>query len=104
MLFRSGVNGLLAVDDYDSEGGNGVYNPSNSFVYSGEFNADGTGALNIILGREPLPGDPNNTAFGGADNNAILQGVVVHYIPEPSTSALLGLGMLALVAGRRRRS
>jgi hypothetical protein len=102
--FDIGVNGLLAVDDYDSEGGNGVYNPSNSFVYSGEFNADGTGALNIILGREPLPGDPNNTPFGGADNNAILQGVVVHYIPEPSTSALLGLGMLALVAGRRRRS
>ena len=97
-----GVNGVLAVDDFSSEGGDSVWSPSNSFAYSGDFAANGSGELNIVLGREPLPGDPNNTPFTGADNNAILQGIVLHQIPEPSSSALIGLGLIGLLARRRR--
>ncbi|MDP7495176.1 MAG: PEP-CTERM sorting domain-containing protein, partial [Roseibacillus sp.] len=99
--FDIGVNGLLAVDDMTSEG-NGVWTNSNSFSYNGTFSSTNAGGLDIVLGREPLPGDPNNTAFTGADNNAILQGVVISRIPEPSSSALLGLGLIGLLARRRR--
>jgi len=97
-----GVNGVLAVDDFSSEGGDGTWNANNSFAYSGDFAANGSGELNIVMGREPLPGDPNNTPFTGADNNSILQGVVLHQIPEPSSSALIGLGLIGLLARRRR--
>lgn len=72
------VDGVLTVDDFSSEGGDGVYTPDNSFVYAGEFDPGADGILNIVLGQEPLPVDPNNTPFSGADNNAILQGIIVH--------------------------
>ena len=101
--FDIGVNGLLAVDDFDSEGGNGVWTASNGFAYSGNFSSGAGGMLDIVIGQEPFPGDPNNTPFGGADNNAILQGIIVHTIPEPGTGALFGLGLVALFARRRRR-
>jgi len=99
--FDIGVNGLLAVDDMTSEG-NGVWTNSNSFSYNGTFSSTNAGGLDIVLGREPLPGDENNTAFTGADTNAILQGIVISRIPEPSSSALLGLGLIGLLARRRR--
>ena len=82
--FDIAVNGLLAVDDYSSQGGDGVWSPANSFAYSGDFNADGGGTISIVLGREPLPLDPNNTPFTGADNNAILQALIVHVNAPPT--------------------
>ena len=82
--FDIAVNGLLAVDDMSSEGGDGVWGPNNSFAYSGDFNARVDGTLSIVLGAEPLPLDPNNTAPAGADSNAILQAVIVHRAALPS--------------------
>ena len=82
--FDIAVNGLLAVDDMSSEGGDGVWGPNNSFAYSGDFNASVDGTLSIVLGAEPLPLDPNNTAPAGLDYNAILQAVIVHTTAPPS--------------------
>ena len=98
------VNGVLAVDDMSSEGDGGTYTLDNSFAYSGNFNSGAGASLNIILGQEPFPGDPNNTAPAGTDNNAILQAVIIHEvaIPEPGSTALLGLGLLSLFLRRRR--
>jgi hypothetical protein len=103
--FDISVNGLLAVDDISSEGGDGTWSASNSFAYSGDFNTETGTSLNIILGAEPFPGDPNNTPTAGADNNAILQGIIIHEaaaIPEPGSSALLGLSLFSLLLRRKR--
>ena len=88
------VNGALAVDDFDSEGGDSVWSPSNSFAYSGDFDADANGDISIVMGREPLPGDPNNTPFTGADNNAILQGVIIHSNCPPTAAEDITLAYL----------
>lgn len=47
--------------------------------------------LNITMGREPFPVDPNNTPFAGADNNPILQAVIVHLnaLPLPPDAITL---------------
>jgi hypothetical protein len=82
--FDIAVNGLLAVDDISSKGGDGVWGPDNSFVYSGDFNSSVDGTLSIILGAEPLPDDPNNTPPAAADSNAILQAIIVHTTAPPS--------------------
>ena len=101
--FDIAVNGLLAVDDMSSEGGNGVWSTANSFAFSGDFNTGAGTSLNIVLGGEPLPLDPNNTPLAGLDNNAILQGIIVHEaIPEPGSSALLGLSLFSLLLRRKR--
>ena len=103
--FDIAINGLLAVDDMSSEGGDGLWGPNNSFAYSGDFNTGAGTSLNIALGAEPFPGDPNNTAPAGADSNAILQGIIIHEaasIPEPGSSALLGLSLFSLLLRRKR--
>ncbi|MDA7917524.1 hypothetical protein N9B74_00530 [bacterium] len=43
------------------------------------------------MGREPFPVDPNNTPFAGADNNPILQAVIVHLnaLPLPPDAITL---------------
>ena len=71
------VDGVLAVDDFSSEG-EGVWTGSNGFAYAGEFNSGPDGSINIVMGSEPVPADPNNTPPAGLDNNAILQAIVVH--------------------------
>jgi len=94
-----GVDGVLAVDDYNT---NGTSNTTAS-VYEGTFDPGADGTLNIVMGREPLPGDPNNTPFGGGDNNAILHAIIVHEaIPEPSGLALLGIGLASFFFRKRR--
>ncbi|YCM45241.1 PEP-CTERM sorting domain-containing protein [Verrucomicrobiaceae bacterium 227] len=94
-----GVDGVLAVDDYNTNG----TSASIGSVYSGNFDPGADGTLNILMGQEPLPGDPNNTAAAGQDNNPILNAVIIHQVvPEPGSLALLGLGFISMLARRRR--
>ena len=80
------VNGALVVDDFGSEGGDSVWSPANSFAYAGEFDASLAGTIDVVMGREPFSADPNNTASLGADNNAILQGIIVHSSCPPTAA------------------
>ncbi|HIL54994.1 MAG TPA: hypothetical protein EYG40_08150, partial [Verrucomicrobia bacterium] len=66
------VNDELAVDNFNSEGGDGTWTNSNSFAYSGEFisTADGTIAVK-------LQGHIGGEAQVAADGNPILQGIVI---------------------------
>ena len=75
------VEGQLVVDNYTSSGieGEQFWTPTNSFVYCGEFEAPADGILNIEL-QGDLGGNPR---FQTADNNPILQGVVVHTLVPP---------------------
>jgi hypothetical protein len=97
-----GVDGFLAVDDYSTNG----TSASVGSVYSGNFDPGADGSLNIVMGVNPLPGDPNNTAAGPVppeDHNPILHAVIIHeVIPEPGSLALLGLGLSSILLGRRR--
>ena len=94
-----GVDGALVVDNVDSNGT--ALNTGR--VYSGNFDPGVDGILNIVMAQDPLPGDPNNTAPTGADNNPILHAVIVHeVIPEPSGVALLGIGLTSFFFRRRR--
>ena len=93
-----GVDGSLVVDDYTT---NGTSSTTGS-VYSGNFDPGADGTLDIVMAVDPLPGDPNNTPATGGDNNPILQGVIVHQIPEPAGLALLGLGLSFCFLRRRR--
>jgi hypothetical protein len=92
------VSGNLVVDNFSSEG-ESVWTNSNGFAYTGDFTANGAGVIDISMAAN-LGGDDRSLA-PGADANPILQGVVVS-IPEPSASALLGLGLIGLLARRRR--
>ena len=82
-----GVEGALVVDDWtsngDSEAG-GSSSLNHGYVYTGVFTPGADGILNITMGREPFPADPNNTPFSGGDNNPILQGVIVHFNAPPT--------------------
>ena len=94
-----GVDGSLVVDDYATTG----TSASIGSVYSGDFDPGADGALNIVMGVEPFPLDPNNTLPAGADNNPILHAVIVHeVVPEPGSLTLLGLGLSTFFMRRRR--
>ncbi len=92
------VDGVLVVDDYTTN----ITTNTLGSVYSGNFDPGADGTLNILMGRNPIPLDPNNTPFNGSDNNAVIQGIVVHQIPEPSSFMLLGLGLTGLLMRRRK--
>ncbi len=65
-----------------------------SFSATGTFTSDGSGVLTIEL---------TDTITAGADNpEPRLNGFQLSVVPEPSTSALLGLGGLALILRRRK--
>ncbi len=73
-----GVNDVQVVDDFTSEGtneGEDVYDSDNSFVYVGEFEANNDGELNIVM-QQHIGGQDQM----GADNNPILQALVVHAV------------------------
>ena len=72
-----GIEGMLVVDDYSSEGSTaapaGVWNANNSFYYRGEFEVSQDGELNVVM-QQQIGGRPNP----GGDNNPILQAMIVH--------------------------
>ncbi len=102
-----GVDGVLAVDDWTSNGDGGTSSLLHGYAYSADFDPGADGILNIVMGEEILPGDPNNTVAGTAppeDHNPILQGVIIHtVIPEPGSAALVGLAGFTILLARRRR-
>jgi len=85
-----------------------VYGPLNTGYLNGYYSQDdgsswtpftkgenftvATGTLQILLARN-----------AGLDINPSLDTVTVSYVPEPATLALMGLGGLGLVLGRKRR-
>ena len=97
--FDIGVDGNLVVDNMTSEGvdGVGVWNANNSFFYRGQF-MSGDGTFSIAL-QEQIGGD----LATGLDNNPILQGVIIHQIPEPSAGLLAMFSGVGLLFLRRRR-
>ena len=59
-------------------------------VYTYEFTATDD-AFTVLLARQ-----------GSSNENSILGAVTLEQVPEPSTTALLGLGGLALILRRRK--
>lgn len=78
------VNEELAVDNISSEGiyggdDEGVWDTNNSAVYKGTFAASGDGELNIDMAMD-LGGEPQE----GADNNPIIQAVIISTVGDPA--------------------
>jgi len=89
-----GVEDRLVVDDWTSRGPSedgGTSSPNHGYAYTGEFTPGADGTLNIVMGKEPLPNDPNNTPPLGADNNPILHAIIVHLnaLPSPPNNIIL---------------
>ena len=96
-----GVEGALVVDDWTSNGDSndgGTSSLNHGYAYTGVFSAGADGILNITMGREPFPADPNNTPFSGADNNPILQGVIVHFNAPPTAPSDITLSATEFAA------
>ena len=88
------AEGNLVVDDYSSQGGDGVWTPSNSFAYRGQFDPGADGVLDIRLAAD-LGGDP----FVGLDGNPILGAIIVHSLaPVPPSDILLSGDIFAATA------
>ena len=83
--FDIAVQGELVVDHFGTIGDE-LWSESKGVVYSGQFSPDQEGKINILLGRQPFPGDANNTEFIRSwppDSNPILQAVIIHELsPE----------------------
>ncbi|MFT5408063.1 MAG: hypothetical protein ACI8XO_000738 [Verrucomicrobiales bacterium] len=81
------VDGVLAIDDWTSNGDGGTSSLNHGYAYSADFDPGVDGTLNIIMGTDPFPADPNNTAAGAAppeDHNPILQAVIIHRAAGPT--------------------
>lgn len=97
------VDNVQAVDDISSLGiGTGpglaglpAYSPNMGLVYTYNFTAPDN-QVNVLMGQ--LFGVPG----GGTDQNAIWQGITLELVPEPSTSALGGVAVIAMLRRRRR--
>ena len=71
--------------------GTGVPDTLDEYAVTGTFTSDGAGTL--TFGIDGLPGGGERTGINGFQLEAV---------PEPSTTALLGLGGLALILRRRK--
>jgi len=81
-----GIEGVLAVDDFSSQG-EGSWNNSNGFAYIAPFTlAPGDTTLNVVM-QAHLGGQPAM----GSDNNPILQAFTVTTITIPPTPESLTL-------------
>ena len=69
----------------------GVPDTLDEYAVTGTFTSDGAGTL--TFGIDGLPGGGERT---------VLNGFQLEAVPEPSTTALLGLGGLALILRRRK--
>ncbi|MDA7506338.1 hypothetical protein N9904_03475 [Akkermansiaceae bacterium] len=76
-----GTNNRILVDDWTSRGPtqeNRQITNENGFSYSVNLSADENGEINISMGKNPFPQDPQNTPPSGADNNPILNAVIIN--------------------------
>jgi hypothetical protein len=91
--FDISLEGEMVVDNFNVQlAQGGINDTSAGAVYSHTFTA-GDDVLNIALGGV------NQLA---PDNNPILNAVTLEVVPEPSSAVLLVLGLLGLLARRRR--
>jgi hypothetical protein len=67
---------------------------------TGNMNYLITGEIVVTSGTLSLSVDEGTVA--GGDNRPVVSGLIISQIPEPSTTALLGLGGLALILRRRK--
>ena len=90
------VEGVLAVDNYTSEGyaGIGVWAPNNSFAYRGEFSPSADGILDVQFDIDLGGGG----VLPGADVNGILQAIVLHLGPNAPTDITLAPSDIAATA------
>ncbi len=65
-------NDELIVDNFTSEGGDGVWTPENSFVYSVNLEADVSGNISVSF-QNDIGGEPQVSI----DGNPILQGIIL---------------------------
>ena len=87
------LEGALGLGDFESGIETNGYNQTGSdfgMVYTYEFTATDD-AFTVLLARQ-----------GSSNENSILGAVTLEQVPEPSTTALLGLGGLALILRRRK--
>lgn len=91
--FDISVEGNLEEDNHSMFGST----PSLGYAFTGNFDPGADGTISIVMDND-LGGAPNIAA----DQNPILQAVIVHSIPEPSGTALLALGLSSFFLRRRR--
>jgi len=81
-----------------------VYTMSSSPELLAAINNDTNNTLTLAIATGEA-GFPDGYGPGFAShNNASFSGPILTIVPEPATSCLLGLGLVALLAGYRRRS
>jgi len=88
-FFDISVEGSLIVDDFNSTQGDGL-SAAQGYVVTYDFVA-GDEALDILL-----------TAGSTGNPDPFIQAFTLHVVPEPSSTALLGLGLSSLLLRRKR--